>query len=348
MPFEQSKGPRPLPSALIFIGSVPLVLATLVSRSSAASFLGSRWPTSRRSASIVPSRHPIGTTTSIMASSSANPNRQKRLVYGKDDALFGAIEKQQGDKPFGSFLDAGTGQHSLRWIATLFDNNKGLTDFTAVTADETMQANCQREIDNLGVTGTLVKGNWFDERQPLQLEQQFDVILADYLIGAMDGFSPYQQDLMIAKLSTYLKPNGGRLYIVGLHPIPDTVPSNCLDPNAAVICRVRQVRDACILLAGHRCYREYPVEWVHRQIAVCPGLELVQTKQFPILYRHATIVKQINVGRSKLKFMPLHLQQAMAQTLDELEKESLRATAAAHMNRIQLGFDYVVTAEKTP
>lgn len=40
---------------------------------------------------------------------------EKRLVYGRNDALFGAIEKQQGDKPFGAFLDAGTGLHSLRW-----------------------------------------------------------------------------------------------------------------------------------------------------------------------------------------------------------------------------------------
>lgn len=25
-----------------------------------------------------------------------------------------------------------------------------------------------------------------------------------------------------------------------------------------IICKVRKIRDACILLAGHRCYREYP------------------------------------------------------------------------------------------
>jgi hypothetical protein len=54
------------------------------------------------------------------------------LVFGKDDALFGAIERQQGNKPFGKFLDAGTGLHSLRWIATL--EAKGMTDFTAVSS----------------------------------------------------------------------------------------------------------------------------------------------------------------------------------------------------------------------
>ena len=345
---------KPRSSALLISTSfVFLCLAILISKSVAALILGPQFSTIsnsyRRPNSIDTTTASMSVASSIVSSSGGgSPNKEQKrcYVYGKDDALFGAIEKQQNDKPFGSFLDAGTGQHSLRWIATLFD--KGMTDFTAVTADETMQANCQQEIDNLGITGTLVKGNWFDERQPLQLEQQFDVILADYLIGAMDGFSPYQQDLMIAKLSTYLKPEGGRLYIVGLQPIPDAVPANCLEPNAGVICRVRQVRDACILLAGHRCYREYPVDWVHRQIAGCPGLQLLQTKQFPILYRQATIVKQINVGRSKLKYMPLDLQKGMAQTLDDLEKKALRATTAAHMHRIQLGFDYVVTAEKTP
>jgi hypothetical protein len=44
------------------------------------------------------------------------------IVYGCDDILFGHIEKMEmqssrrGD--FGSFLDAGTGSHSLRWIAS--------------------------------------------------------------------------------------------------------------------------------------------------------------------------------------------------------------------------------------
>ena len=33
---------------------------------------------------------------------------KNRLVYGKNDALFGAIETQQGEQNFGNFLDAGT------------------------------------------------------------------------------------------------------------------------------------------------------------------------------------------------------------------------------------------------
>lgn len=52
-----------------------------------------------------------------------NPPGLSSLVYGCDDVLFGHIEKidmqssRRGD--FGSFLDAGTGSHSLRWIASI-------------------------------------------------------------------------------------------------------------------------------------------------------------------------------------------------------------------------------------
>jgi SAM-dependent methyltransferase len=230
--------------------------------------------------------------------------------------------------------------HSLRWIATLGDH-KGMTKFTAITADKTMQQNCQREADALGMShlGKIIIGNWFGNA-PLEMKEKFDVILADYLIGAMDGFSPYQQDLMIPKLCKYLKP-GGRLYLVGLQPIPDSAPG-----PADIICKVRQIRDACILLAKHRCYREYPVDWIERQIEKIPELKLVNTASFPILYKHQTIVNQINVARSKFPFFPSQapgLVDEMKKVLDDLERQSFEATKNGQ--RIRLGFDYVVTAE---
>ena len=45
------------------------------------------------------------------------------------------------------------------------------------------------------------------------------MILADYLIGAMDGFSPFKQDLIFGRLAQHLAPKGV-LYIIGLEPIP--------------------------------------------------------------------------------------------------------------------------------
>lgn len=286
--------------------------------------------------------HALLSLTSCLAMTTIASTAASRLVYGKDDALFGSLEERQGNLPFGSILDAGTGLHSLRWIATL--HPKGMTKFTAITADKTMQHNVQVEADALGISnkGEILIGNWFDEATPLQLaDEQYDTILADYLIGAMDGFSPYRQDQMIAKLAKLLKP-GGRLYIVGLEPIPNAAPG---DTN--VICKVRQVRDACILLAQHRCYREYPMEWIHRQIETLGDLQLLQSSQFPILYRHETIVKQINVGRSKLSLFPTsELADSMTVLLNDLERQSLEATQRSPTGRLTLGFDYVVAAEK--
>lgn len=265
------------------------------------------------------------------------PPQPPAFVYGKDDALFGCIERQQGSLPFGNVLDAGTGMHSLRWLATL----DTLTSFTAITADATMKKNVELEAVNLGCLdrGTIVMGNWFGQLT-LPIEQ-YDTILADYLIGAMDGFSPYKQEEMIAKLLHLLKP-GGRLYIVGLEPIPDKV-----DGDANVICKVRQVRDACILLAGHRCYREFPVEWITHHIRQLSDIRPLETHLFPIVYKHSTIVRQINVGRSKFSLFPTPaLASSMKEVLDALELQSLEATKRSPTGTLKLGFDYVVSVEK--
>ena len=360
---------------------------------------------------------------------------QQRLVYGKDDALFGYIEKQQQSATtilsesnsstgsthpkegtasssssslphFGHVLDAGTGLHSLRWLASLATAQpplQRLHSVTAITADRTMQRHCQQEVDALGMTHmtSILYGNWFPATMTTspssttidppvatastneastptivqqlqsqsyntttttqQQQQQFNVILADYLIGAMDGFVPYQQDFMIPQLISLLAPKG-RLYIVGLQPIPDSVPTTTLteeeDLNHTkvmnLMCRVRQVRDACILLAGHRCYREYPMEWILRQVDIYnnnnnnnPKVRLVHSKQFPILYRHTTILKQINVGRSKIPLLPVALRESMQQVWNDLEEESQRYTKEIPNGRVPFGFDYVVCIERT-
>ena len=77
--------------------------------------------------------------------------------------------------------------------------------------------------------------------------------------------------------------SGGRLFVIGLQPIPgsDKFSSSCTG-DGDVFCRITKVRDACILLANHRCYREYPLEWITRQMNRIPTLHVTSTKQFPI------------------------------------------------------------------
>ena len=59
----------------------------------------------------------------------------------------------------------------------------------------------------------LVVGNWVDSE--LLKGEQFDTVLVDYLIGAIEGFAPYWQDLVFERLRPLVK---GRMYITGLEP----------------------------------------------------------------------------------------------------------------------------------
>jgi len=279
------------------------------------------------------------------------------------DALFGYIERSQLEfgKSFDRLLDAGTGTHSLRWIASLINNPNTessqsplfVQHYTAVTADETMRQNVLDEASKLNILdrGDVVIGNWgMPENAESEVEsndyflkdQKFDTILADYLIGALDGFSPYYQDLILERLDRHLVP-GGRMYIVGLQPIPDFVKS-----DANIACKVNKIRDACILLAGHRCYREYPVDWVIRHVQRIPHLNVVKISQFPILYTHATILRQLNVAKSKLSLFPSPtLATEMEKAISDLEEESLMLTQRSSTGKLKLGFDYVIVVEKS-
>jgi hypothetical protein len=56
--------------------------------------------------------------------------------------------------------------------------------------DKGQQEDMQRKFTGrLSVDTEIVYGNWQDEE--FLDGRQFDVILADYLIGAIDGFAPY-------------------------------------------------------------------------------------------------------------------------------------------------------------
>ncbi len=109
------------------------------------------------------------------------------------DVLFGRIEQWQGAAPWGRFLDAGTGVHSLKWIQTL-----STSSWTAITADHGMKRNCESAGVTIRPVDSILVGNWMDDQFCERLGK-FDTILADYLIGAVDGFSPYTQDLIIDK-----------------------------------------------------------------------------------------------------------------------------------------------------
>lgn len=94
--------------------------------------------------------------------------------------------------------------------------------------------------------------------------EQSDTILVDYLVGAMDKFSAsaYFQDVIFERLNTHLRP-GGKLLILGMEPISDDN-----DGVAKITTDIKHAQDACQLLAGERPYREYPLSWIERSLAL--------------------------------------------------------------------------------
>jgi hypothetical protein len=144
-------------------------------------------------------------------------------VGGQEDPALGHIENIQSEmgKPYGDFLDAGTGIYSIRWIAGLLyrysdpKSPMAFRSYVAVTADANFQRDVQAKTQELGIQdwGDVRLGNWAVgyhgiRGQELCENEMFDTILADYLVGAVDYFAPFFQDLLFEKLARHLRPGG--------------------------------------------------------------------------------------------------------------------------------------------
>ncbi len=247
----------------------------------------------------------------------------------KDDQLFSRVSAWQGLEPWGRVLDAGTGNHSLSWILRLKTEQ-----WTAVTGDPSRSAEMRQTFGGqLRGGDRLVVGNWSD---PSFLQgERYDVVIADYLVGAIEGFAPYYQDQILGRL----KPLVGRaLYVVGLEPFDD----HAQDEGGRLILEIARLRDACILLAGHRCYREFPLQWMLRHLDAA-GFEVERHEAVPILYGSSFIQSQLGVARRKL---PLMADRALARAM-ELHIDALERRALEFINRcgrIRFGSDYVIKA----
>ncbi len=246
-------------------------------------------------------------------------------------SLFRYIETLQGDQPWGRFLDAGTGVKSLQWISTL------TTDaWTAITAAPGMV----RDIRTAGRIDMrrqdrILLGNWADEG--LLAGEAFDTVLVDYLVGAIEGFSPYWQDRVFHRLRPHV---AGRLYLIGLEPY---VPFDAETEAGKVIVEIGRLRDACLLLAGDRPYREFPADWVIRHLQQA-GFRLIDVRQFPIRYRERFVDGQLDMCLRRLPRFP---SEPLAASM-RAEVERLREHAHDVLQRengLPHGSDYVIAAE---
>jgi hypothetical protein len=242
------------------------------------------------------------------------------------DTLFEHIAALQGDRPWGAVLDAGSGRHSLAWIRSL-----PTTRWTAVTADPDMAASLTgaRPVDRV------VLGDWTDAE--LLAGDVYDVVLADYLLGAIDGFAPYFQDQLFARLRPHV---GGRLYVVGLEPLPDRPDA----PDAKIVTEIARARDATLLLCGERCYREFPVTWVRRSLEAS-GYRVVSERRFSNVLGKRWIDGQIDMCVRRLGRLPgAGLTPAMGAYLDDLRTRAHARCEAS--GGLRCGADHVLAAER--
>lgn len=233
----------------------------------------------------------------------------------REDALFSWFERVNGPV-WGDVLDAGTGEHSLGWVGTL-----PARSVTAVTV-ETWRMPGLRE---LAPGARVLLGEWTD---PTLLHgESFDQVLVDYVIGAIDGHAPFFQYAYLERLRPHVR---GRVYLVGLEPQPR---------DGSVLDEVCRVRDACILLAGHRCYREYPralvSTWLERA-----GYRIVDAKDFPNRIGARFVNGQLDVALRKTRlFRDDALRDAMVATIADVRARALE------QGEVTWGVDYVIAAD---
>ncbi len=245
--------------------------------------------------------------------------------------LYQIVADMQGDRPWGNFLDAGTGKGSLRWLLTL-DTER----WTAITASSGMAEQVTRELgDQKRPEDRLLVGNWSDP-EFLQSER-FDTVLADYLLGAIDGFAPYTQDQLFSRLRPL---TGQRLYIIGLEPY---VPYSSTDPAGKLIVEIGRLRDACLLLAGERPYREYPMDWVLRHLRQS-GYRCVDAQRFGIRYGDSFIHGQLDMCDGRLRRLKdRNLAMALSEHVQALRQQALALNQT--LGGLRHGHDYVICAE---
>jgi hypothetical protein len=249
----------------------------------------------------------------------------------KTSALFRHIEQLQGEAPWGAFLDAGTGVNSALWSTALPTER-----WCAVTGSAGHGAQVrERAGARLRPQDQLIDGNWNDP--DLLAGEGFDTVLADYLVGAIEGFSPYFQSQLFARLRPLVK---RRIYVVGLDPY---IVGEAETPAARAVRDIGRLRDAVLLLAGETPYREYPAEWVMNALQAS-GYRVLSARRFANRYREAWVNGQLDMATRRLVKLPdSALAAAMGLMIETMRGSSLdlclRHGGLAH------GHDYVIAAE---
>jgi len=246
-------------------------------------------------------------------------------------ALFDHIADLQGDAPWGALLDAGTGVNSSLWSTALPTDR-----WVGVTGSPAHSRQVEAEIGGrLRPQDRLVVGNWTDEA--LLQGERFDTVLADYLLGAVEGFAPCFQ----AQLFRRLKPHVGRvLYVVGLDPY---VVGPVGTSAERMVREIGRMRDCCLMLADETPYREYPAEWAVNSL-VDTGFRVTHARRFPNRYRAAWVNGQLDMALRRLpKLTDRALADSLGAAIARLREQGL--DLCRDEGGLRAGADWVIRAE---
>jgi hypothetical protein len=246
-------------------------------------------------------------------------------------ALFRHIETLQKRETWGAFLDAGTGVNSSLWSTGLSTSR-----WCGVTGSRAHAAEVEAAISNrLREQDRLIVGNWADFY--LLEGERFDTVLADYLLGAVEGFAPYFQAQLFARLKPLVS---RRLYVVGLDPY---IVGDAPTVASRIVRAIGRLRDSCLLLADETPYREYPAEWAINALTAA-GFRVTSARRFANRYRERWVNGQLDMGLRRLaRLEDQGLADAMRTHIEELRAQALEI--CRREDGLRHGHDYVVACE---
>jgi hypothetical protein len=121
------------------------------------------------------------------------------------------------------------------------------------------------------------------------------------------------------------------------------VPYSSTDPAGKLIVEIGRLRDACLLLAGERPYREYPMDWVLRHLRQS-GYRCVDAQRFGIRYGDSFIHGQLDMCDGRLRRLKdRNLAMALSEHVQALRQQALALNQT--LGGLRHGHDYVICAE---